>query len=66
MIEYLNLLKESEIKYAGRYWNWLWLAFFLLNGGWLFNSLVLYLTRRPVPLGLQVFFYRHVFFAGEM
>ncbi|CCO06930.1 tetratricopeptide repeat protein [Desulforamulus hydrothermalis] len=56
MVEYLNLLKESETKYAARYWSWLWLAFFLLNSSWLFSSLALYLMKRPVPLGLQVLF----------
>ncbi|MBA1334023.1 MAG: hypothetical protein HPY66_1507 [Firmicutes bacterium] len=64
MIEYLNLLKESETKYAARYWSWLWLAFFLLNGGWLFNSLILYLTGRPVPMGLQVLFTGTSFLLG--
>jgi uncharacterized membrane protein len=35
-----------------------------MDGGWLFNSLVLYLIRRPVPWGRQLFFTGASFLLG--
>lgn len=54
MKEFLECFKEYDVKKAAPYWGLLCLAFFLINGGWVLKSFALYLTKRPLSLGLQL------------
>ena len=44
---------EDAVR-AARLWGWLWLAFFLWNSGWFWDTVFLMLLKKPLPPALHV------------
>ncbi|PKM76421.1 MAG: hypothetical protein CVU90_12145 [Firmicutes bacterium HGW-Firmicutes-15] len=58
------MITDNGIKNEKKTWGWLLLAFFLMDSWWLGDSLVLWLTGRPVPFYLHAFLMAASFFLG--
>lgn len=58
------MINETSMKNEFKYWGWLLLAFFLMDSYWLFDSLVLNLTGRPIPSWLHIILFAWSVFLG--